>query len=149
MAQDINVLTINGRIVRDCENKVTASGLSVCNFSIASNHSVKKNDKYEDEASYFPCSLVGSRADSLKPYLVKGRQVTVMGELRQDRWELNGEKKSKIYILARDVQLLAGAHGSSDASEKGEETNTPVSSGAKKPEPAPQAEEYDDSDIPF
>jgi len=52
-------------------------------------------------------------------YLVKGKQVAVEGELRQDRWEQDGQNRSKVEILANNVQLLGGGQGSG-ASSQGE-----------------------------
>ena len=40
--------------------------------------------------------------------LTKGKQVAVDGELRQDRWEKDGQKFSRVSIVANNVQLLGG-----------------------------------------
>ena len=45
----------------------------------------------------------------MKPYLVKGRQIVVSGHLQQERWtDQNGQNKSKISIVADNVQLAGG-----------------------------------------
>jgi single-strand DNA-binding protein len=44
---------------------------------------------------------------------VKGKQVSVAGELRQNRWETEGgQKRSKVEIHALNVQLLGGSKDS-------------------------------------
>ena len=52
-------------------------------------------------------------------YLNKGRAVLVEGRLKQDRWEdENGNKRSKLKIVALTVQFLSGrgdAQGNKDA----------------------------------
>jgi len=45
MANDLNVWTGTGRMTRDAETQHTQSGVSVTNFSIASNYSTGKGDE--------------------------------------------------------------------------------------------------------
>ncbi|MCL2600217.1 MAG: single-stranded DNA-binding protein, partial [Treponema sp.] len=44
-------------------------------------------------------------------YLVKGKMVGVDGELRQDRWQQDGQNRSKVEIVANNLQLLGGNPG--------------------------------------
>ena len=106
MAVDINVVVLVGRLTRDCELKSTPQGTSVCRFSIAVNRRKRTGDRWEDEVSYFDVVLWGKSADTLKPYLQKGRQVSIEGELRQNRWEQDGKTNSKVEVVANNVQLL-------------------------------------------
>ena len=85
--------------------------------SIASNRSIKKNEKWEDEVSYFDVTIWGKVAESLKNKLVKGKQIAVTGYLKQDRWEKDGKKQSKINIIAESVQLVGG--GKSENTSEG------------------------------
>ena len=108
MAVDINVVVLVGRLTRDCELKSTPQGTSVCRFSIAVNRRKRTGDKWEDEVSYFDIVLWGRSAETLNPYLQKGRQVSIEGELRQNRWEQDGKTNSKVEVVANNVQLLSG-----------------------------------------
>ena len=110
MAVDINVVVLVGRLTRDCELKSTPQGTSVCRFSIAVNRRKRTGDKWEDEVSYFDVVLWGRSAETLNPYLQKGRQVSIEGELRQNRWEQDGKNNSKIEVVANNVQLLGGGN---------------------------------------
>ncbi|MBO4409785.1 MAG: single-stranded DNA-binding protein [Spirochaetales bacterium] len=110
MAVDINVAVLVGRLTRDCELKSTPQGTSVCRFSIAVNRRKRTGDKWEDEVSYFDVVLWGRSAETLNPYLQKGRQVSIEGELRQNRWEQDGKTNSKIEVVANNVQLLGGGN---------------------------------------
>jgi single-strand DNA-binding protein len=92
---------------------VLPSGQTVCNFSIAVNRRKKVGDQWEDEANYFDIVLWGKQADSLNRYLVKGKQIGVDGELRQDRWQQDGQNRSKVVISANNVQLLGNSGGGS------------------------------------
>ena len=108
---DLNHVSLIGRLTRDAEYKVLPSGQAVCNFSIAVNRRRKNGDSWEDEANYFDIVLWGKQADSLNRYLVKGKQIGVDGELRQDRWQQDGQNRSKVVISATNVQLLGGGPG--------------------------------------
>jgi single-strand DNA-binding protein len=108
---DINHVVLVGRLTRDAEFKVLPSGQTVCNFSIAINRRKKVGDQWEDEANYFDIVLWGKQADSLNRYLVKGKQIGIDGELRQDRWQQDGQNRSKVVVSANNIQLLGGGAG--------------------------------------
>ena len=109
---DVNHVVLIGRLTRDADYKVLPSGQGVCNFSIAVNRRKKTGDQWEDEANYFDIVLWGKQADSINRYLVKGKQVGIDGELRQDRWQQDGQNRSKVIVSANNVQLLGGGMGS-------------------------------------
>ncbi|MDR1949264.1 MAG: single-stranded DNA-binding protein [Spirochaetaceae bacterium] len=108
---DLNHVALIGRLTRDAELKYTAGGQAVCKFSIAVNRRRKNGDQWEDEANYFDIVLWGRQGESLNQYLVKGKQIGVDGELRQDRWQQDGQNRSKVEIVADNVQLLGGGQG--------------------------------------
>jgi len=115
---DMNSVTLTGRLAGDAELKSTASGQTVCRFTVAVNRSVKKGDGRENEAGFFDVNLWGKLGESLKQYLTKGKQVAVSGELRQERWEQDGNKRSRVLIVAGNVQLLGG-NGNRDGNSGG------------------------------
>ena len=104
---DINNVVLVGRLTRDMELRQTSGGTSVGTFSLAVN---RWNGK-EEEAGFFDVRLWGKQADSLSKYLTKGGQVAVIGELVQERWEKDGEKRSKVLVNANRVQLLGSKGG--------------------------------------
>jgi single-strand DNA-binding protein len=108
---DVNHVVLVGRLTRDAELKYTPSGFPISTFSLALNRKKKNGDQWVEEAHYFDVELFGKSAESLKTYLVKGKQIAVEGELRQDRWEQDGQKRSKVKIAASNVQLLGGGPG--------------------------------------
>jgi single-strand DNA-binding protein len=80
MAQDLNRVTLVGRLTRDAELKYTNSGLAVAKLSIAVNRRKRSGDNWTDEVSYFDITLWGKVAESLNQYLQKGKQIAVDGE---------------------------------------------------------------------
>ena len=149
MAGDINQVVIVGRITRDSELRYTASGSAICNFSVAVNRRAKKGDQWEDMASFFDLSLWEKQAENLHKYLVKGTQVAVQGELRQDRWEKDGQKFSKVQVFVQSIQLLGSARG--EGHSQGQ--SGPAGNGRPAPQQRPAADDFDphayEDDIPF
>ena len=109
---DVNHVVLIGRLTRDAELKYTSGGQAVCKFSIAVNRRKKNGDQWEDEANFFDIVLWGKQGESLQSYLVKGKMIGVDGELRQDRWQQDGQNRSKVEIIANYVQLWGGGGGS-------------------------------------
>jgi single-strand DNA-binding protein len=105
---DVNYIVLIGRLTRDVELKYLSSGTAVAKGAIAVNRRVKKGDEWKDEASFFEFVLFGKTAENLSKYLLKGKQIAVEGELVQNRWEQDGQTRSKIEINASNVQLLGG-----------------------------------------
>ncbi len=105
---DINHVTLIGRLTREAELKYTSGGMAIANLSLAVNRRVKKGEQWTEEVSFFEIVLFGKTAEGLKPYLLKGKQIAVEGELKQERWEKDGQSRSKVVINASNVQLLGG-----------------------------------------
>jgi single-strand DNA-binding protein len=108
---DINHVVLVGRLTRDAELKSIASGQAVCKFSIAVNRRRKNGDQWEDEPNFFDIVVWGRQGESLHQYLVKGKMVAVDGELKQDRWQQDGQNRSKVEVIANYLQLLGGNPG--------------------------------------
>ena len=130
MASDVNSNTIVGRMTKDSELKYTNSGMAVATLSIANNYSRKQGDQWTEEVNYFDVKLWGKRAESLDQYLKKGTQIAITGELRQERWEQDGQKRSKVIINASNIQLLGGNQSTNNNSSNQSQGNN---SSNKKP----------------
>ena len=113
---DFNHVGIIGRLTRDAE-LVNVGQTVKADLSIAVNRSRKQADgSWTDETSFFDFTLWGRTAEGLKPYLTKGKQVAVEGHLKQDRWEKDGQKFSKVSIVVENIQLLGGRSESGNTS---------------------------------
>ena len=115
-SNDYNKVTLIGRLTRDADLKYLTTGTAIAAVSLASNRSVKKQDNWETEVSYFDGNIYGRMAENLKPYLTKGKMILVAGHLKQDRWEKDGQKFSKVSIVVENVQLLGGRSESGSSS---------------------------------
>ena len=106
MANDLNTVTISGRLTRDVELKSTNGGTYFTRASIASNHSVKKGDTWESVAGFFDLVAWKHTAEYLHKYAKKGDMLIVSGALRWSSWEKDGVKHSRLYVNADSVQFL-------------------------------------------
>jgi single-strand DNA-binding protein len=153
--RDINVVLLVGRLTRDSELKYTKSGMPIARFSIAVNRSRKQDDQWVDETSFFEVDYWGKGAESVNRYLTKGKQVGVEGELRQDRWEQDGQPRSKVIVNASNVQLLGGNQGGGQGSGSFQRTQSAASDGSNAGRGSPGISQADtqtdgfDDDIPF
>ena len=116
---DLSVAVLVGRLTRDAELKYTNSGQAVCHFAVATSSRVKKGDQWVDESSFWDVDLWGKRAESVNQYLTKGKLVAVQGDMRQDKWEQDGQSRMEVKITANDVQLLGGGQGGPGGSQGG------------------------------
>ena len=110
---DLNHVVLIGRLTQDLGSDersfgYTNGGQARANVSIAVNRNKKNGEQWIEEVNYFNVTIWGKTAENLKPYLTKGKQICVEGHLKQDRWEKDGQKQSRISIVADSVQLLGG-----------------------------------------
>ncbi len=152
---DINRVVLVGRLVRDAELKYTSGGLAITTFGIAINRRRKQGDDWVDEANFFDVVLMGRQGEAVQRYLTKGKQVGVEGELRQNRWEQDGQKRSKVEIFATNVQLLGSRDGGDSGGSRGYSRDTysepPQGSGPKtggEPFAGGPVDDFED-DVPF
>ncbi|MDC7221570.1 MAG: single-stranded DNA-binding protein [Spirochaetales bacterium] len=166
MAEDINKVLLVGRLTRDAELSYTNSGYALCKFSIAVNRRKKQGDNWIDEANFFELTLWGKRAESLNQYLTKGVQIACEGQLKQERWEQDGQKRSKVSVEAVNIQLLGGKSNNDQSNNSGgnpsngyqqqgqqnrgtnQSTNSQQSFESYQPPSRPAQDQYED-DIPF
>ena len=149
---DINRVVLVGRLTRDAELKYTATGQAVCKFSVAVNRRRKNGDQWEDEANYFDVVLWGRQGESLNQYLVKGKAVGIDGELRQDRWQQDGQNRSKVEIVAGNIQLLggnSGAGGPGGGSQGSWQPKNSAANGVGEGSPSSSSDDDFTDDIPF
>lgn len=139
MARSFNQVILMGNLTRDPELRTTPNGQSVCSFSLALNRSYKNAEGTWTEATDFIDVVAwGSLGERVAQYLTKGRPALVNGRLQSRSWEQDGQKRSKVEVVAQDVTFLGGPGGSAGA-----DTDTPAAaSPAKK-----SAKKSDDKDV--
>ena len=147
---DLNHVVLIGRLTQDLGSDersfgYVGNGQARANISIVVNRSRKQGDQRIEEANYFNITIWGKTAENLKPYLTKGKQICVEGYLKQDRWEKDGQKQSRVSIVADNVQLLGGKSGGESGAPKFEKA---PSSNSEPENQMPPSEEFQ-QDFPF
>lgn len=130
---NINKVVFAGNLTRDPELKSLPSGMSVCNFSVASNRVWKDKDGNKQEDTEF-ANIVAfdKRGEAIATYLKKGDPVYLEGRMQTRSWEADGQKKYRTEIVMTDFQFLG-------TKSNGESTgaNTEVQSNEENPDDIP------------
>ncbi len=143
MARSFNQVTLMGNLTRDPELRTTPNGQNVCNFSLALNRSYKGQDgEWKEMTDFVDIIAWGPLGERVAQYLTKGRPALVSGRLQSRSWEQDGQKRSKVEVVANDVTFLGSPGGASPqggtdepaaASAKASDSKKPAKS-AKKDE---------------
>ena len=100
-----------GRLTRDPELRKTGNDTSVTNFSVAVNREFKN-----DEVDFFDITAWKQLAELVAGYKKKGDLVFIQGKLRQDRFEKDGQTRTKVYVVANTVVFLPSNNDSANTS---------------------------------
>ena len=116
-----------GKLARDPELRTTPQGKAICSFSVA----VNRKSRAEDEVSFFDIEAWEKTAELCQKFLAKGRSVMVAGRLKQDAWtdKTSGQKRSKIKVIANDVQFLDPKPAEAGSGESSAPATTPPAAG--------------------
>jgi single-strand DNA-binding protein len=104
---DTNKTILVGRLTRDPEFK-TINGNSFVQISIANGRKYKSNGETKEETNFLECQAWGKLSEIINQYAKKGSQVCIEGRIKQERWEKDGKKNSRIIIVIENLQLLGG-----------------------------------------
>ncbi len=132
MARSFNQVTLMGNLTRDPELRTTPNGQNVCNFSLALNRSYKGQDgEWKEMTDFVDIVAWGPLGERVAQYLTKGRPALVSGRLQSRSWEQEGQKRSKVEVVANDVTFL-GSPGGASAQASGEPAAPAKASDSKK-----------------
>jgi single-strand DNA-binding protein len=138
MARSFNQVILMGNLTRDPELRSTPNGQSVCSFSLALNRSYKsQNGEWQEATDYIDIVAWGPLGERVAQYLTKGRPCLVNGRLQSRSWEQDGQKRSKVEVIAQDVTFLGGA-GDSGARSNADQRPT-----EEKPKPSKSVKKED------
>lgn len=138
---NINIVILMGNLTRDPELTYTPAGTAVCKFGLAINERWKdQNGEQQEEVHFFEVECWKRVAETTAEYMSKGSGVTIEGKLKQDRWEKDGQKRSKVKIVARYVHFMPRG----EKRDRGEKREPPKPEGREEP-----AFDMPDEDVPF
>lgn len=137
MARSLNQVFLMGNLTRDPELRQTPNGQSVTSFSLALNRSYKDaSGEWQEATDYIDIVAWGPLAERVSQYLSKGRRCLVQGRLQSRSWEQEGQKRSKVEVLANDVTFLDSRGG-------GDSEGGDAGSGASASKPSPSKKKDD------
>lgn len=123
MSRSFNEVILLGNLTRDPELRSTPSGASVVNVSIALNRSYKDaSGEWREETDYVDVVCWSNLADRVHQFLGKGSKVLISGRIQSRSWEQDGQKRSKLEVVANSIIFL-----DSKPKDKDEEPSTSVS----------------------
>ena len=126
-----NKVMLMGNLTRDPELRYTSNGSAVSSFGLAVNRTLKQGDEWKEDVCFVDITVWGKQGENCAEYLSKGRPAFVEGRLQYSTWESDGQKRSKLEVVANTVQFLGSRGDSQGGSPAGQ---TPVS---------------DEDDVPF
>ncbi len=141
MARSLNQVILMGNLTRDPELRQTPNGQSVVSFSLALNRSYKDaSGEWKEATDYIDIVAWANLAERVAQYLSKGRRCLVQGRLQSRSWEQDGQKRSKVEVLANDVTFLDSRGGAGGDDNSGSDSTPGVED---KPKPSKSAKKDD------
>ena len=154
----VNRVFLVGRLGRDPEQRFTASGTAVTNFSLATDERWKdQSGERQTRTEWHQIVVWGRLAEICNQYLNKGKLVFIEGRLQTREWDdRDGNKRRTTEIVASEMRMLGsrteeqGMRESGPAIEAGGQSQSPGSQGTGAQATGGQgAVEISDDDIPF
>ena len=123
-----NRVILVGNLTRDPELRYIPSGTAVTDVGLAVNDRRKNaNGEWVEETTFVDVTLWARQAEVASEYLSKGSPVLIEGRLKLDTWEKDGQKRSKLKVVADRMQMLGtkGSGGSAGPSRDTSEYSAP------------------------
>ncbi|MGC9940752.1 MAG: single-stranded DNA-binding protein [Verrucomicrobiota bacterium] len=150
-----NKVVLVGNLTRDPELRYTPKGTAIAKIGLAVNR-VWTNEAGEkkEEVTFVDVDVFGRTAENVGQYMRKGRPILIEGRLKLDQWDdkQTGQKKSRLGVIAENVQFLGSAQGGGEGGGGAPAPRSPRPSAAAS---APVAEPVEgdgppeSDDVPF
>lgn len=146
LSSEINRITVQGRIVKKPEMRVTQSGKSVASFTLAVERDYAVQGQ-ERETDFLDVNAWNQTAEFVGKYLDKGSMAVVDGKLQIRNWtDKEGNKRRNAEIVAERVYFCGSKP--TDGTSKSSYTAPVPSSATDIPEGFAMLDENSD-DLPF
>jgi single-strand DNA-binding protein len=143
----VNKVILVGNLGRDAEMRFTPAGAAVATLNLATTEVWNdKGGQKQEKTEWHRIVVWGKMAESLKDYLIKGKQIYVEGRLQTREWEKDGVKRYTTEIRSDRIVLLGGGGGGGGGARP--QRPSGGASGGDDPMGEPISELTDD-DIPF
>ena len=146
---NLNKVFLMGRLTRDPELRYTPQGVPVSDLGLAVNreYTPSGGGERKKDTLFIDVTVWKRQAEVCCQYLRKGSPIFIEGRLSMDSWEQDGQKRSRLRVVAENFQFIGGK-GAGDASpdpessrpQGGEYGGSPYRRGAPAQAPAPPAQ---------
>jgi len=126
MAFSINLAVITGNVTRDPELRYTPSGSAVCSFGVATNHSVKKGDQWENVPTFHNIVVWGKQAEYISNTVKKGVKVSLSGRIDNRQYDAKDGTKKYISEIVADSVIPFTERRAPDDNPTSESQEAPV-----------------------
>lgn len=109
MSADVNFVCMSGRLLKDIEVK-PVTGTNIISGVLM----VFRREKEEDKCSFIDFKTFAKsdkQVEFYKSAFVKNAKVLLNGSLVQEQWEKDGQKHSKIVLMASRIEPMGAAKG--------------------------------------
>ena len=138
-----NRVVLAGNLTRDPELRFTNDGIPVCSFGLAVNRVRSRSE----EVDFFDISAWRELGETIANYKKKGDPILLEGRLQYRTWEAqDGSKRSKVDVVADNIQFLSGRADSEDGAPGGGQAQRGGRGGRRDDV---EINEEDFEDIPF
>lgn len=103
---NVNKVFLLGNLTRDPELKYIPGGDAVASFGLAVNEKYKQGDEWKTKVHFVDITVWKKTAELCAEYLKKGSLVHIEGKLDYQTWDKDGQKQSKLEVVAMNVQFL-------------------------------------------
>lgn len=126
----MNKVILRGNLTRDPELRTVKTGdktISVVNFTLAVSRYFKKNNGDKDQdTTFIACEAWDTGAETIAKYLYKGSPLLIEGSLKNESWEQDGQKRSRMKVRILQFEMLGGKRNNSESdSESSNEQKPP------------------------
>lgn len=152
----LNRVFLIGNLTRDPEVRHAPSGKAVADMRMAINRRFRTSTGEDrDETCYVNVVVWDRQAENCKKYLSKGSPLFVEGRLQYEEWEKDGQKNSRLRVVADRVQFLGPPRrlefedGTAAPGVTGVEANRETAAPDVAPPPPAPEDGSDAENLPF
>jgi single-strand DNA-binding protein len=152
---NINRVVLTGNLTKDPDTRTTPNGLAICKLRLAVNTRRRNaGGDWEEKANFFGVTVFGRQAESCGNFLKKGRPVAIDGRLEWSEYEVEGQKRQSVDIIADNVQFLGGRDDAGNGNGNGYSSgiraaDSDIPADTSDFDSAPVGAGVSDDDIPF
>lgn len=154
---NLNKVILGGRLTDDPRLSTTASGISVCSFSVAVNRRyASKSNEDQPQADFIRCTAWRATAEFISRYFRKASSICVIGTLQNRNWTDQQGVKHYTNEVTVDEAMFVDAKNERPANAQDGSSYVPEGYGSAQGDgpafggEAPKFEEItDEEDLPF